>query len=260
MRRLALLPLLGALAGTARAEHAAIDRSAPAAVPFSGARSAEAGMFLPSTLSARTGIQKSVVSVLSGYDTSRGAVLRASTEVNPWGPIVLQAGAIYSGLNGLQPRLGLRVQILKQARHRLDLAAGVQYDGASYEGKPGFEAFLAFSRQLGRLGLFANIVYGQETEPSQRHGEVRLAALGRAADALFFGLDGRVAFDLDTGREELDDDAVDVEFLVSAGPTASYSIKWFTVIAQGGPVVLRYKGAPTQVGALVLAGVGATLY
>jgi hypothetical protein len=186
--------------------------------------------------------------------------MRAGTEINPWGPIVLQAGTLYDGATGWQPRLGLRVQILRQARHAIDIAIGAQYDGASYENKPGFETFIALSRQFGRLGLFANLVYGQELEPSQRHGDVRLAALGRVAGSFYLGLDSRAAFDLDSGREQLEDDERDVDFVLSAGPTASWSVKLFSLLLQGGASATRYKGSSVQAGGFALVGFGVTLF
>jgi hypothetical protein len=261
---LALAPVARAGGGGASSVDASRDRGGDAteAPPpaWSGARSAEAGMFLPLTLSPRAGTQKAVVSVVSGWDSQRGAVLRASTEIHPWGPFVLQAGAIYAGATSLQPRLGVRVQILRQARHAVDVAIGAQYDGASYEGKPGFETFVAVSRQLGRVGLFANFVYGQELDETQRHGEVRLAALVRLAAPVYAGLDGRVAFDLDPGRTADAGEVSDVDFTATAGPTVSYSVRWFTLLLQGGGVATRWKGRATELGGAAVAGFGLTLF
>jgi hypothetical protein len=246
------------LALPVRANELRSDTSIPTG--FSGQRSAEAGHFLPFTLAARSGSQKVVVTAVSGYDSMRGPVLRAGTEVHPWGPFVMQAGAVYGGTTGLQPRVGLRVQALSQERHHLDLAIGLQYDGASYEGKPGFEGFIAVARRLGRVGLFANFVYGQELEPSQRHGDIRVALLVRAVDTLQVGLDARTGFDLDSGREELQDEALDVDFAADIGPTLSWSVKWFSLIAHGGPSVMRYKNGPTRVGWMAVGGFGVTLF
>jgi hypothetical protein len=201
-----------------------------------------------------------VVSVVSSYDSQRGVVLRASTEVHPFGPFVLQAGAIYGSATSLQPRVGLRIQALRQARHGIDLAIGAQYDGASYEGKPGFETFVALSRQLGRVGLFANFVYGQELDETQRHGEVRLAALVRVATPVYAGLDGRIAFDLDPGRTVDADSVSDVDFVATVGPTVSYSVKWFSLLLSGGATAMRWKGRATELGGTAVAGFGLTLF
>jgi hypothetical protein len=238
----------------------------PSASPEPGAwqgeRSAEAGDFLPFTVSARSDAQHALVIVRSGYESIEGPSVRSLTEVNLWHHLTLQGGVSYTQLRGTQAHAGVRIQILDQARFGLDLAVGTTYLGAGYEGKPTFEIFLAASRQIGRLGLFLNMVYGQELDPSQRNGEVRTALLYRVTRAhpFYLGLDGRIGFDLDHGREANDDGVPDLDYRVTAGPTASYSFKWFSAFAQAGASAFRYKYERSEAGFVATGGVAATIH
>jgi hypothetical protein len=191
------------------------------------------------------------------WSDSASAALRANGEMNAWGPIVLEAATRYESDLRWQPRVGMRVRLLRQERRGVDLAVGVRYDGIGYEGAPTIETFLSLSRQWGRLGLYANVAYGQEPEPSQRNGAVSVAFVGRVADKLYLGVDAQAAFDLDTGREALGDEVADLDFVVSGGATLRWSVRWLSLVADGGPALIRWKGRAADRGGFVTAGIAA---
>ena len=249
---LAALATLGARRARAQSDDAA-DRSNPAEA------AAEAGMLLPTTLSPRTDSQRAYFLALGGYDTSRDSAqsdVFADVSILSW--LALRAGLQYTQYpDRFRPTFGARVQILGQDKAGLDLGAGafLKPEGFS-EAEAEVELVVALARRFGRFTTFANLVYGQDPEASERDGEVRLAALYSATKSIQVGLDSRLRVDL--GSEEGERHAEGgAEYDLVFGPTASFAVGPIAAVAQAGMSV--YGTEPAQPGGVVQIGIAGAL-
>jgi hypothetical protein len=226
--------------------------------PTVTAGSAGTGAFLPFTLSPAIDRQAALGSAVGGYDGAHKAgVFEAAAEARLYGPLALRGGAVYSSAGDrLRPSLGARVQALRESRHGVDGAIGVAYrpEGLTeLEGE--IEAVLSLGAHLGLTYFTGNLAYGQDPEGKERDGEVRLAALHPLGRFLVGG-DARLRFDLGpegsaAAHKEPQLDAV-------VGPVASVVAGPVALLVQGGASAVKLQGTSTSVGALVLAGVGAS--
>jgi hypothetical protein len=116
-------------------------------------------------------------------------------------------------------------------------------------------AMIAAGRRFGRLGLFANLGYGQDPEGDDREGEAALAALYSASNPLQLGFEAHARFDLfssDPRRAMHKDAAAEL----TSGPVLHYALGPCMLLAQVGvsSIVGQHSVRP---GAVALAGVGA---
>lgn len=223
------------------------------------AQSAEAGMFLPSTVSARTDTQRGVVRALAGYDSARDRMqFEAVADVTLIGPVAARVGATYGqNKDSFRPTVGVRVQALDQARFGVDVGVGAFYKPEGFTQAEGeVEVMLMLARRFGRLATFANLVYGQDPEAAERDGELRLGALYAVSSPLQAGLDARLRFDVgsEEGKRRAEGGA---EYDLRFGPTASYAFGPVALIAQAGLSI--YGLNPAQPGALALLGMAGSL-
>jgi hypothetical protein len=256
---LALAVLAAVLCSAGRAAAEADDRGPAERADSGAALSAGAGMFLPTTIAARTDSQTGYVRALGGYDSARrSAQFEALADVTIIGPLAARVGVLYSERpNSFRPSLGLRVQALSQEKMGLDMGIGAFYRPEGFtEAEGEIELVLAFGRTFGRLGTFANIVYGQDPEGAERDGEVRLGALYAVTELLQAGLDARLRLDLGSeGGDRRTEGGAEYDVIV--GPTASYALGPIAAIAQAGFSVFGTQQA--KLGAVALLGVAGVL-
>jgi len=217
------------------------------------AAGARAGMFLPLTEAPRTDTQRAFASTLAGYDAARESLmLEGRGEATVLGPIALRIGVLYSQTpERLRPSGGVRVQALAQDAHAIDLSVGAYYKPEGFtEAEGEIEAVVALGRRFGRLGLFADVVYGQDPDARERDGELRLAALCTLTKALQLGLDSRARFDLGSDADKLAAEG-GAKYDWVGGPVLAYA---FDAITVGTQVGMSVVDAPhTQVGPVALA-------
>jgi hypothetical protein len=220
--------------------------------------SADAGMMLPLTIAPRTDSQRGVVRAIGGYDSARDrAQFEATADVTIFGPFAVRVGAQYGQQrNSFRPSVGLRVQALTQERYGIDLGFGGFYKPEGFTEMEGeIEVMVMVARHFGRLGTFANLVYGQDPEGKERDGELRLGALYAVSVPLQVGLDTRLRFDLGEENEQVRKKEGGAEFDILVGPTASYALGPVAVIGHAGLSVYGTQPARTGVAALLgLAG------
>jgi hypothetical protein len=219
-------------AGTASAEPSEGSETSPERATLSAA----AGMLLPYTIAARVDSQTAFARAMGGYDSARrSAQLEGTAEIRIIGPLAARLGVMSNdSSNKLRPTAGLRVQALSQAQQAIDMSVGAFYKPEGFTQAEGeVEFVLAFGRRFGRLGLFGNLVYGQDPEGAERDGEARLAALYAWSAALQVGIDTRLRIDLGSqaGKRRT---AGEAAFDFVAGPTASYALGTVAVLAQAG--------------------------
>jgi hypothetical protein len=224
------------------------------------ARSAEAGMFLPYTMAPRTDSQRAFAFVLGGYDSPREhGQLEGTADLTVWGPLAVRIGVLYGQTSDqLRPSAGLRVQALSQASQGVDLSLGAFYRPEGFTEMEGEVEFVAaVARTFGHLGMFANLVYGQDPEGAERDAELRLAGL-YAFDARFFGgIDSRLRFDLGEEEGKLRSEG-EAEFDLVAGPTVMYALGEVALIAQVGVSGVGFEQSPRW-GVVALGGLGGSL-
>jgi hypothetical protein len=254
---------LAATAGlcrSARAKGADAIEVSEAARPTAATRAA-AGSFLPTSVGAAVEPGAHAVT-FAGYDANRdGATAVAAAEVRLFGPVALRGGVTYvsaldAGEGAWQPHVMLRAQVLRQSAHGLDASVGAAYRLERFTPDAGMvQALVTLGRRFGAVTTLANVAYGQDPEGDDREGDVRVAALVRATDALLVGVDASARFDLFSsdarraarGEHELD---------LAAGPVAAFAIGDWALLAQAG--VSASRAQVTKVGALALAGIGAS--
>jgi hypothetical protein len=254
-----VLVLVIAIGSAGRARAQAHDDAQASRSENRAAVSAEAGMFLPATIAARTDSQTGYVRALGGYDSARrSAQFEALADLTIIGPLAARVGVLYGqNPSRLRPSMGLRVQALSQERQGIDMGVGAYYrpDGFT-EAEGEVEVVLAFGRRFGRFASFANLVYGQDPEGAERDGEVRLGALYAVSSVFQAGLDTRLRVDLGSsnGKRRVEGGA---EYDLVFGPTASYALGPLALFAQAGMSV--FGAAPARLGAVALLGAGGVL-
>jgi len=256
-RRALLASVIGASLGVAGLAHAEQDILEPEPAP----RLTRTGPvnLLPEAVAARVNDDRVTATTWAGYDGGkRSPLLTATVEARVVGRLVFVAGAGYTanvpGAPGFRPQVGLRAQLLDQSRHGVDGAVALMYRQDQFTEEGGFfQGALALQRQMGRLLLVANLLYGQDGEGDDRYGEARLAPLVDLRHGFRVGLDARYRHDLwsDDPRGASRDRPVSE---LVAAPTASFTHGTWIVMAEAGFSSVSMPA--TQNGVIALAGIG----
>jgi hypothetical protein len=216
---------------------------------------------LPDATSARVSSDRVTATTWGGYDGAKRAPLITGTvEARIIGRVVLVAGAGYTadlpGSPAFRPQIGLRAQLLDQAKHGVDGGVAVMYRQDLFANEDGFfQGTVALERRQGPLRLVANLLYGQDGEGDDRDGEARVASLYEARRGLLVGVDARYRRDLwssDPNRVVRSRP----EYELAAGPTASYTYGSWAVMAETGLSAVRTT--ITQTGVIALAGLASS--
>jgi hypothetical protein len=157
------------------------------------------GAFLPLSMGTASSPHRSAAIAWGGYASDRErAVLDARVEAAllPW--LMLQARVSTDAeVTGLRPSLGARIRLLRESGARPGVALGVFYKSEGFTEPEGeIEGVLAVSTHVGRLGLLANLVYGQDPEGRERDGEAGAAATIGLRDRWLLGFDTRARLNL----------------------------------------------------------------
>jgi len=227
------------------------------------AQSARDGTFLPMTLSARIGDQRVAAVVYGGYDSaqSQGGALTAVVEGALYRHLAVRVGVDYlsNRPGSAAATAGVRVGILRQERHGIDLGVVALYKQQGFTETTGeLEFMVAVARRWSRFALFGNAVYGQGFLSTERDAELRIAALYSFGDRWNLGADARARIDLGDPPAGSRPAAAEAAFDLVAGPTASVALGPVALLAQAGVHALTFDAGGTSVGAIALGGVGAS--
>jgi len=249
------LAMIGSAAAQANADVLDPDLTAPRP-PTTGPVN-----LLPQAVSARVTDDRATVTTWAGYDgAKRSPLITAVAEARIIRRLVFVAGAGYTadmpGAPTFRPQLGLRAQLLDQAKHGIDAGASVLYRQDLFSNEGGFfEGIVALERRQGRVRVMSNLLYGQDGEGDDRDGEVRLAAMYEAGHGLLVGFDSRYRHSLwssDPNRFTRDRP----EYELMAAPTASFSYGSWAVMAEAG--VSSVRTTVTSNGVIALGGLAST--
>jgi hypothetical protein len=253
-----LASLIGASLGVAGVAHAEQDIQEPDL----SARPTRTGPvnLLPDAVAARVNDDRVTATTWAGYDGGkRSPLVTATVEARIIGRLVFVAGAGYTanvpGSPAFRPQVGLRLQFLDQSRAGIDAAVAVMYRQDQFTEEGGFyQGAIAVQREMGRLLLVANVLYGQDGEGDDRYGEARLAPMVDLRHGFRAGLDARYRHDLwsDDPRGASRDRPLSE---LVAAPTASYTHGSWVVMAEAGFSSVSMPA--TQNGVIALGGVGA---
>jgi hypothetical protein len=254
------------LAPTARAEEpppAPSDEPAPAR---DAAQVARDGTFNPETVSARIGDQHVSAIVTGGYDTTstaQGGNVNALVEGALYHTVALRVGvnsllATGDSISRNVYSVGLRVGVLRQERHGIDLGVGFTYKSTGFTETTGeIEFMVSLARRWNRLAAFANLVYGQGFISNERDGEVRLGVLYALTQRLNVGVDGVSRFDLGRGAGSAFAKPGESDFELLVGPVATLALGPVVLLAQAGSHTLFIdQSGLIATGFAGLAGVG----
>jgi hypothetical protein len=223
----------------------------------SGERSVSSGSFAPWGMSARSDAQRALVHLQGGYDAARGgALFETMAEAQVLGGLSLRAGSSYvEGSDGVRPRLGLKLDVVRQEAAGVDLAVAGTYEGHGFNQVPAAVFTAAVGGAVGRTRLWANASYGQGLELDERHGDLRLGAFHRVRRGLHLGLDSRMRVDLERDATE---PSGEPDWDLVAGPAAALSLGRFVVTGTVGASAVKMRaGGPVRTGAVATTGVGA---
>jgi len=216
---------------------------------------------LPATLAARISDDRVTATTWAGYDGARRSpLLTASVEARLVGRLAITAGAGYTaeipGATGLRPQVGLRMQVLDQAKSGVDGGVALAYRQDRFTVEGGLiQGTVAVARRQGPVQLLGNLVYSGDPEGDDHEGELRLAGLVEARPGLLVGLDGRYSHDLFSTDPNRAARERPTSTLV-VGPAASYARGSWAVMVETG--FSQVRTSTTQSGLTALAGVGAS--
>ena len=119
---------------------------------------------LPEAVAARVNGDRAVATTWAGYDGGKHApLMTAMAEARIVGRLVFAAGAGYTAdmpsAPALRPQVGLRAQLLDQARHGVDAAVALSYRLDRFTDEEGFvQSAVALERRQGRVRVAGNLI------------------------------------------------------------------------------------------------------
>ena len=241
-----------------RAERAAtVEEEAPRAASV-----AREGQLLPQTLSATIGHKQVIGLFLGGYDSAaqQGPQFGALVEGQLFNRVALRVGVDYQdGIHNVYPSVGVRVGLLQQARHKIDLGLLGQYKNLGFSEASGeFELGVLVGHRWGKLGAQLNALYGQGLAAGERDAEARASLLWYAHPRLNAGLDVRARFDLGSDDPSRVKSKLEANFDFLGGAIAQLTVvEHLVLMAEVGPHVVVLQEKPSA-GVMAIAGVGAT--
>jgi hypothetical protein len=235
---------------------------APSATSASGA--AEAGFLLPALMAPKIYAGTAYGAVRSGYDRANEAfVARAAAEGSVTDFLALRVEFEHGPAMGPEDRLrvGARLTFLNQEAHGIDGGVALFYDPKDFREEGNVVGALLVGRQFGRLGVFADAMFGSDPEGDDSQLELRLASVYRATSQLHVGLDTRGRYNMSSDEKRAGTQTVDWE--LQALPTVSLEPRAFVLVADIGVAALQTKGpfgepserTDVNVGVLAMGGV-----
>lgn len=164
---------------------------------------------------------------------------------------------------GTENRLsvGARFGILTQQHFGVDLGAAVFYEPKDFRDEGNVVGGLLLARHFGRLGVFANTLFGSDPEGDDQSLDLRLGSLYAASDWLNLGIDARSRWNFSQDAKRAQARSVDWE--LQAAPTAILCWGSFSVMALLGPSLVQMtpagqpaSGSYTRAGLLAMGGAG----
>jgi hypothetical protein len=158
--------------------------------------------------------------------------------------------------------LGLRLQVLRQNVHGLDLGLGLFYQPNDFRKEGNVVGALMLERRFDRVALLASALVGSDPEGDDHEVDGRLATLFVVIPALELGLDSRFRSVLSTDAKGMGMTTVDWELAVLS--SATLTLGPIFLIGEAGLSSLQiteFSEQPNQrkslrTGVMVMSGLG----
>ena len=228
-------------------------------------QAASDGFLSPFTTPAVISTLRGSAQSYAGYDGAAAAPrARAVAEGRLTNYLSLRMEFEHGPATGTDDRLsiGARLGILTQQKFGVDFGAGLFYQPKDFREEGNIVGGLMVARHFGRLGLFANGLFGSDSEGDDQSLELRLSSLYAANSWLTVGVDARSRMNLSQDQKRLRTRSVDWD--MQAAPTAIVCLGQFSLMALVGPSLIRETppggevagGIRTRGGLLAMAGAG----
>jgi len=241
-----------------------VDTVSPSVPEPKAKQAASDGFLSPFTSPAVISSLRGSAQSYAGYDgASATPRARAAAEGRLTNFLSLRMEFEHGPATGTDDRLsiGARLGILTQRQYGVDLGAGVFYQPKDFREEGNIVGGLMVARHFGRLGLFANGLFGSDSEGDDQSLELRLGSLYAASSWLTVGVDARSRMNLSEDQKRFRTRSVDFE--LQAAPTAIVCLGQFSLMALFGPSFIRETapgevpgGRHTHSGLLAMAGAG----
>jgi hypothetical protein len=152
-------------------------------------------------------------------------------------------------------RVGARLTFLNQDEHGVDGGVALFYDPKDFREEGNVVGALLVGHHFGRLGVFANALFGSDPEGDDRQLELRLGAAYRAMERLHVGLDARARYNASSDEKRVGTNTTDWE--MQALPTLSWELGNVALVADVGVSALQTTGPFGQPGERTVVDVGA---
>jgi hypothetical protein len=228
-------------------------------------QAASDGLLSPFTSGAVISKSRAIAQSYAGYDSAASeARARVAAEGRLTSFLALRVEFEHGPATGTENRLsvGARLGILTQQKYGVDFGAAVFYQPKDFRDEGNVVGGLLLARHFGRLGLFANLLFGSDPEGDDQSVELRLGSLYAATDWLSVGIDARSRWNFSEDAKRAQARSVDWE--MQAAPTAILCWGSFSMMALFGPSLITMTppaGDPspasyTRAGVLAMAGAG----
>jgi hypothetical protein len=228
-------------------------------------QSASDGLLSPFTNAAVISKARAIAQSYVGYDSAVSETrARVAVEGRLVSFLALRVEFEHGPATGTENRLslGARFGILTQQKYGVDLGAAVFYQPKDFRDEGNVVGGLLLARHFGRLGLFANTLFGSDPEGDDQSLELRLGSMYAAKDWLSIGLDARSRWNFSEDAKAQQARSIDWE--MQAAPTAILCFGSFSLMALLGPSLVTITppagdtsaGSSTRAGLLAMAGGG----
>jgi hypothetical protein len=224
-------------------------------------RAASDGLLSPFSTPAAISESRATAQTYAGYDTAVSAArARSAVEGRLTSFLALRVEFEHGPGTGSDDRLnlGVRLGILTQRQFGVDFGAALFYQPKDFRDEGNAVAGLTVARHFGRLGLFANTLFGSDAEGDDQSLELRLGSMYSASDWLSVGVDARSRFNFSQDQKRFGARRVDWD--TQAAPTAIFCFHQFSLMALVGPSFVKetepLSNSRTHGGLLAMAGAG----
>jgi hypothetical protein len=258
---------LEAALGTRRAQPAEPDEAvlSEEKAGTNGASAADQGFFLPLTQTPQIYAGHALLAAMAGYDTAlRNFAGRTSADATLLPMLAVRLDFEHGKGMGSDDRFGVgaRVRLLEQSAHGIDGSLGLAYQPNDFRQEGQIVGSILLGRDLGRLRLFGNVLFGGDAEGDDQAGEARASLLYRVLPKLHVGFDSR--FRLNTSQDAKRAGTQTTDWQLQATPTACFALGPLALLGQAGLSMVQTTGpfgAPLErtvvdAGVVAMAGAG----
>jgi hypothetical protein len=227
---------------------------------------AEASIASPYALSAKVVQGQSWARAVGGYDSAAQAFrMTSSAETAITSYLAFRADFDHGPSTSSTDRVsfGLKLQLLSQNAHGLDLGVGLFYQPNDFRQEGNIVGALILGRRFNSVTVLASALLGSDSEGDDQEVDGRLGTLIRISRLVELGLDSRFRSVLSSDAKRIGSSGIDWEMALL--PNANLRLGPLLLIGEAGFTALQTTdlvGEPTEhknlrTGIIIMSGVGA---